>query len=327
MSTLNFLVSLNETESYEGGYANDPHDPGGATMKGVTQAVYTAWLARHGRADTAVRLIPDADIQAIYREGYWNPVRGDDLYDGLDLVMVDTAWGSGSDRAIRLLQQVLGVTIDGKFGPITLAAVKAHWNSTELINQLCAARMAFFQSLSTWKYFGVGWTHRLNGIQAQALKMNALSRTPPGDRPMTEATVNTSPATVATPARVVPAITQATRIPWIDWLEQFAAHEEPIAVSVVQLGIKLGTDQIPVIGPMIYASLGPMVAKDAVDAAIKLTTGALDALKGSADTITSGNVILTTAASIINSTAPTFAAKAGALVDGWLSEALAAIKP
>lgn len=151
-----------------------------------------------------------------------------------------------------------------------------------------------------------------------------------GAKPVTDttaapATVNTSPAIAATPARVVPTSTQATRIPWTDWLEQFAAHEEPIAVSAAQFGIKLGTDAIPVIGPMIYASLGPMVAKDAVDAAIKLMDGVLDSMKGTADTITSSNVILTTAANIINSTAPTFAAKAGGLIDGWLKEAVAAL--
>jgi lysozyme family protein len=155
MTASNFLACFNETESYEGGYVDNPHDPGGATLKGVTQAVYSAWLARQGRPDAPVREASDADIQAIYREQYWDAVRGDDLYDGLDLVMVDTGWGSGPVTAIHFLQRELGVTVDGQFGVMTLGAVKEHLNSTDLINALCATRMSFFHRLTTWKYFGV----------------------------------------------------------------------------------------------------------------------------------------------------------------------------
>jgi lysozyme family protein len=176
MTASNFLACFNETESFEGGYVNDPHDPGGATLKGVTQAVYTAWLVHHGRPNAAVRGASDGDIQAIYRAEYWDAVRGDDLYDGLDLVMVDTGWGSGPITAIHFLQRQLGVAVDGQFGLITLAALKPRWNSLDLINVLCATRMAFFESLTTWKYFGVGWTRRLNGIHQRALEMNAAAR-------------------------------------------------------------------------------------------------------------------------------------------------------
>ncbi len=172
MSASNFLACFHETESFEGGYVDDPHDPGGATLKGVTQVTYSAWLKEHGRPNAPVRYASDADIQAIYREYFWNPVRGDDIYDGLDLVIVDTGWGSGTHTAIRLLQESLGVAADGKFGPGTLAALDAHFGSAQLIDDVCNRRMAFFRSLSTWRYFGRGWTVRLNGIQAKALAMN-----------------------------------------------------------------------------------------------------------------------------------------------------------
>src|SRR5271163_4065031 len=109
MTDSNFLACFNETESFEGGYVDNPHDPGGATLKGVTQAVYTAWLAHHGRPNAAVRGASDADIQAIYRAQYWDAVRGDDLYAGLDLVMVDTGWGSGPVEAVKFLQRALDV--------------------------------------------------------------------------------------------------------------------------------------------------------------------------------------------------------------------------
>jgi lysozyme family protein len=176
MSAANFLACFAETESFEGGYVDNPHDPGGATLKGVTQAVYSAWLIHHGRPDAAVRDASDADIQAIYRAQFWDAVRGDDLYAGLDLVMVDFGWGSGPVTAIKYLQRQLGVADDGQFGVMTLAALKPFANSPNLINSLCAARLSFFQRLTTWRYFGTGWTNRLNGIHAKSLAMNAAAR-------------------------------------------------------------------------------------------------------------------------------------------------------
>ena len=175
MSAENFLACFNETESFEGGYVNNPHDPGGATLKGVTQGAYNSWRVGQGLAVQPVRQATDAEIQEIYRQQYWNPVRGDDLYAGLDLVMVDYGWGSGPVTAIRHLQKVLGVSIDGQFGLETMGAIRPFFGArgSALINQLCDDRTAFFQSLSTWVYFGRGWTVRLNGIRAKALAMNS----------------------------------------------------------------------------------------------------------------------------------------------------------
>ena len=176
MTASNFFACFNETESFEGGYVDNPHDPGGATMKGVTQSVYTAYLLHQGRAGAWVKNASDADIQAIYRAQYWDAVRGDDLYDGLDLVMVDLGWGSGPVTAIKMLQTQLSVPVDGHFGLQTLAALKGLENSGSFINLLCAARMSFFHRLVTWTYFGKGWTARLNGIRSRALEMNAAAR-------------------------------------------------------------------------------------------------------------------------------------------------------
>jgi len=175
MTASNFLACFNETETFEGGDVNNPHDPGGATRKGVTQHVYTAWLQQQGRPLASVFTATDASIQAIYRQFYWSPVRGDDLYDGLDLVVVDSGWGSGPRTAIKWLQQMLAVDADGVFGDETLEAVKANWGSPQLIERLCARRMAFFQSLNTWRWFSKGWTWRLNGIHQRALQMNAAA--------------------------------------------------------------------------------------------------------------------------------------------------------
>lgn len=171
MTAANFAACFAITESYEGGFVDNPHDPGGATLKGVTQGVYDSWRSAEGLSLRSVKFAEDSEIQTIYRQQYWNPVRGDDLYVGLDLLMVDCGWGSGPITAVKWLQRLLQVEIDGHFGVETLAAVRLRSGSTGLIQSLAATRMRFFMSLPTWRYFGKGWTVRLNGVESKALSM------------------------------------------------------------------------------------------------------------------------------------------------------------
>lgn len=176
MSASNFLACFAETESFEGGYVDNPHDPGGSTMCGVTQATYSAWRKAMRLPPAPVKGSTVEEREDIYRADFWTPVHGDALFAGLDLVMVDTAWGSGNVEAAKLLQRCVHAEADGVLGPATIAAVSGVQSQQSLINAVCAARLAFFQSLSTWKYFGKGWTSRLNGVHAKAIAMNAQTK-------------------------------------------------------------------------------------------------------------------------------------------------------
>ena len=109
---------------HEGGWVDHPADPGGATMKGVTIGTFAQFKGRKVTKDE-LRNISDADLRAIYKRGYWDKVRGDELPAGLDHVAFDAAVNSGPSRGIRLLQQALGVTADGKIGPETLARAQS----------------------------------------------------------------------------------------------------------------------------------------------------------------------------------------------------------
>jgi lysozyme family protein len=119
MPTNAFTDSLPFVLRWEGGYVNDPDDPGGATNKGITQKVYDGWRRRQGRAEQTVRNITDAEVQAIYEADYWMPPRCDLLQRQLDLVQFDTAVNMGVGRAVRFLQGALGCGVDGDFGPNT----------------------------------------------------------------------------------------------------------------------------------------------------------------------------------------------------------------
>jgi lysozyme family protein len=165
----NFERCLAEVLKHEGGWADHPKDPGGATMKGVTIGTYAQFKGRKVTKDE-LRAISDADLRAIYRRKYWDLVRGDDLPAGLDLVAFDGAVNSGPSRGARWLQTALGVPVDGKIGPATIdAANRAHQGAT--IIQACAARMTFLRGLRTWETFGKGWSRRVDGVERVALEM------------------------------------------------------------------------------------------------------------------------------------------------------------
>lgn len=155
---------------WEGGFVNDPTDPGGATNYGVTQATYDAWLARRGVPPQPVRKITSFHIEAIYRADYWAKVGGDALGAPLDLVVFDAAVNCGVDRASRWLQGACGATVDGAVGPKTLAAVKAA-DARALAEAVCGAREAHYRHLAEVRppmaKFLKGWLRRLDAVRGE----------------------------------------------------------------------------------------------------------------------------------------------------------------
>lgn len=166
MSQSEFERSLKAVLVHEGGYANHPADPGGATMKGVTQRVYDAFRRRRRLEVQNVREISEIEIQMIYRVQYWNEIRGDDLPAGVGYAVFDAAVNSGPRRAVVWLQRALGANlVDGQLGEATLALVANHPDHDRLIADMLALRLAFMKALKTWKHFGRGWNARVADVQ------------------------------------------------------------------------------------------------------------------------------------------------------------------
>ncbi|MGL6208713.1 MAG: glycoside hydrolase family 108 protein [Paracoccaceae bacterium] len=174
----NFPFCLKEVLKHEGGWADHPSDPGGATMKGITIGTYRQWKGR-SVTKAELRAISDEEVAAIYKRNYWDKVRGDDLPSGLDFVAFDPAVNSGPSRGAKWLQSALGVTADGKIGPKTLAEAKDA-DAATAIKAACNARMSFLRSLKTWPTFGKGWSRRVADVQAKALAL-AKARPSPLD--------------------------------------------------------------------------------------------------------------------------------------------------
>lgn len=155
-------------------FMDHPRDRQGATMMGVTHREYNAWRTAHGLEPRDVREVEDDEIWHIFRDGYWQLVRGDDLPAGLDLAVFDYAVNSGPFRAIQKLQAVLGVHIDGHLGAVTLATARS-CDVLEVIPRYMAARRAHCRGLPNYPAFRNGWETRWNRIEAAALAMAAPS--------------------------------------------------------------------------------------------------------------------------------------------------------
>lgn len=136
---------------YEGGWSDHPRDPGGATMKGVTLATFRRYHPRATKAD--LRAISQADLERIYRDGYWDKIGGDALPDGVALVAFDLAINSGPARARRYLAETKGVP-----------------DPAERVKAICRRREDFLRGLGTFDVFGRGWMRRVHDVQALALK-------------------------------------------------------------------------------------------------------------------------------------------------------------
>jgi lysozyme family protein len=170
MTASNFSACLKFTLQYEGGWSNHKQDPGGATMKGVTQRVYDAYRRRAGKQAQSVFYISDSELNDIYRLQYWNTVRGDELPVGVDLAVFDHAVNSGPVAAIKMLQRALKVTCDGNLGLATIAAAKQA-DPKKLVAALVDAREGFLKTLKIFPVFGRGWMRRTSAVRAAALTM------------------------------------------------------------------------------------------------------------------------------------------------------------
>jgi lysozyme family protein len=147
---MNFNQAFDRLLGNEGGYVNDPNDPGGETNWGISKRSY-----------------PNVDIKALTREGakriyrtdFWDRTSMDDYDPAIAFQVFDIAVNSGIETAVRMLQRAAGVADDGHVGAITIAAVKA-LSVTDMLMLLIAERLEFWAKLSTWDRFGRGWSRR-----------------------------------------------------------------------------------------------------------------------------------------------------------------------
>ena len=148
---MNFDLAFDRLMGHEGGYVNDPNDPGGETNWGVSKRSYPNLDIKNLTRDAA---------KTIYRRDFWERVHGDDLYDGVAFQTFDFAVNSGIETAVRYLQRALGVADDGAWGAVSADAAKTI-SETDQIMRLNAERLDFMTRLKVWPSFSRGWARRI----------------------------------------------------------------------------------------------------------------------------------------------------------------------
>lgn len=141
----------------EGGLANHRADPGGLTKYGISQRSYP---------NVNILALTVAQAKAIYQRDYWQPINGDKLPTGLNLIMLDCAVNQGVGTAIRLLQTALRVKVDGILGSGTMLA--AERAMPDLIDAFGSERALRYEFNSNEQVFGRGWYKRLLRVHRQA---------------------------------------------------------------------------------------------------------------------------------------------------------------
>lgn len=164
-----FLPVFESMIRNEGGYQlhTVSGDRGGMTYAGIARNMNPQWegWAFIDRGDTP----PSEMVRAFYRAGWWVPLRGDDIASQavartlFDFAVNSSAYGKPV-TAVKLAQLVLGVTPDGVFGPVSLAALNMH-DPDLFMAQFALAKLARYRDIVTRDRsqgkFLLGWINRL----------------------------------------------------------------------------------------------------------------------------------------------------------------------
>lgn len=123
-----FERAVKFTLKWEGGYVNDPRDPGGETKYGISKRSYPT---------LDIKSLTLNDAKYIFYQNYWLKAGCDQLFYPMNIIVFDTAVNCGTIRAKEFLEE----SID--------------WRDYLL------RRIAFYSKLKTARYFLRGWTNRV----------------------------------------------------------------------------------------------------------------------------------------------------------------------
>ena len=142
---------------HEGGYVNDPVDPGGETNFGI---------AKRSHPDVDIKNLTKDGAKEIYKEHYWDKNKVDDLPKELKHIYFDMCVNQGKSRAVKILQRAANakgadLKVDGGLGPMTLRAIL---KSKVELQRVRAYRIKYYADLVTRKpdleKFYYGWFKR-----------------------------------------------------------------------------------------------------------------------------------------------------------------------
>ena len=150
---MNFDDAFEQLIGHEGGYVNDPVDPGGETKFGISKRAYPGEDIPSMTLDRA---------KLIYRRDYWGPAGCDAVPDGVRFDLFDMAVNSGVRAAVKTVQRAVGETPDGILGPKTLQAIGS-MPAARLVARFNGWRISYITAQPDvwWSRFGRGLMNRI----------------------------------------------------------------------------------------------------------------------------------------------------------------------
>lgn len=144
----------------EGGYVNNPADPGGETNFGISKRQYPG---------VDIKKLDKDQAKLIYLADYWVFIHGDELPLPVALLMMDAAVNMGPSSAVHLLQDTLKIQSDGRMGPVTISELRKISSLTPFIAEFTAIRFFEYSEMTNFRAFGLGWSRRVARCMAAAL--------------------------------------------------------------------------------------------------------------------------------------------------------------
>lgn len=157
---MDFDTAFDRLISHEGGFSDDPRDPGNWTggRQGAGLLKGTKFgLAANTYGHLDIKNLTLAEAKAVYLEDFWNVV---DAPPAVRFQVFDFAVNSGRGTAIRKLQAAIGVADDGHWGPHSAAALKK-LDVSDVLMLYLAERLEFMRKLKVWPTYGGGWAGRI----------------------------------------------------------------------------------------------------------------------------------------------------------------------
>lgn len=169
----NWPPTIAITLDYEGGNDDDPHDPGGRTSRGILQREWNVYVKEHPGQNLPADVwkAPQSAILEIYWTKYAVPIMFWLWPAGCDLTVFDSGVLSGLGRSKPWAAKTLKSDLNVWASLAQLCTKLDTDGRVSFCKRYAALRQAFFESLSTFRFFGKGWSRRCAGIESLSVKM------------------------------------------------------------------------------------------------------------------------------------------------------------
>lgn len=169
-----FQPALQKVLAHEGGYVNDPDDPGGETYRGIARNIHSKWSGWvridicKNQSGFPANLEKDTELQneiaRFYQINFWDTINGDNIQNQLVANSIfDFGVNAGVKTSASLAQMVVEAQADGVIGPQTLAKLNTfdpdHFLAAFTVAKI-ARYIAIIRKRPTSKKYLYGWITR-----------------------------------------------------------------------------------------------------------------------------------------------------------------------